>query len=86
VRSTITVLDADGYPVRGQITVTNAEQTWRFVPLDVWATEAVHIVVDATLEDVAGNNFSELLDHAVGTQSLSVDQQTITRTLGPTPD
>jgi hypothetical protein len=82
----ITVVNADGQPIHGAISVENAEQTWRFIPQDIWATQTLQIVVDANLEDVAGNNLKELLDHAVDVEARTIDQQTVALTLRPAPD
>ena len=84
--SAIAVLNSAEQPVAGEVAVLNGEREWRFVPKDVWATETLQIVVDASFEDVAGNNFNEVLDHAVGTQPLGIDRQTVARVLGAAPD
>ncbi len=55
--------------VEGEIEVGVGERTWRFTPQNPWPQQGLYIHVDAALEDVAGNNFLELLDHAVNMES-----------------
>lgn len=83
--SAITVLDAGGQVVSGLVSIEDAEQTWRFAPHDVWTTQSLSIVADATFEDVAGNNLRELLDHSVGIEPRAIDQQTVTLALKAAP-
>lgn len=77
-RSAITVRDLDGRRISGAVVLTDHEQTWRFEPDAPWSTSKVQIAVDTRLEDVAGNNFRDLLDHAFGTDMGAQDQETIT--------
>lgn len=83
LQSAIRVFGANGEPILGSVSVEDAEREWRFTPEDIWTTSTLQIVVDANLEDVAGNNFKEVLDHAVGTQALTIDHQTLVITLQP---
>ena len=76
VQQAISVLDAAGEVVTGEVFIGNAEQRWQFKPHNVWTTEEVQIVVDAWLEDVAGNNFNELLDRPLHTKKTSAEQST----------
>ena len=52
--------------IDGRIDIEKAEQNWRFTPAKPWPAEKLRLVVDSTLEDVAGNNFHDLLDHVAG--------------------
>lgn len=63
------VLGASGEEVQGTAEVENAEHAWSFAPHEPWPDEELRLVVDPTLEDVAGNNFQDLLDHVAGTQN-----------------
>lgn len=65
-QSAITVLDAEGQPVAGAVSISDSERRWRFQPDDVWSNSNLSIRVGTHLEDVAGNNFRDLLDHSVG--------------------
>ncbi|MEL7176198.1 MAG: Ig-like domain-containing protein [Pseudomonadota bacterium] len=78
VRSLITVRNTDGHPIRGTIVLTDHEQTWQFTPDTPWSEGDVQIVVDTKLEDVAGNNFRDLLDHIYAAETTAVDQAQIT--------
>lgn len=79
----ITILGENGQVISGTASVNNHENSWRFDPETVWTSATARIVVDARLEDVAGNNLRELLDHSVGTDLAVIDQKTITVKLGP---
>jgi hypothetical protein len=70
----ISVLSKEGYPISGTVSVEDNEKTWRFNPDKQWTSESVKIAVDARMEDVAGNNFKDLLDHAIETGLKSTDQ------------
>ena len=56
------VVDGDGQPVDGTPHTGDNETSWSFTPDEPWTTGDVRIVVGDALEDVAGNNFRELLD------------------------
>ena len=51
----LTVADAAGRPVRGQITVGGGDQVVTFAPAGPWAAGRYRLVVDTRLEDVCGN-------------------------------
>lgn len=52
----ISVRDARGDEVAGKIEVDSAETRWRFLPKGTWTEGTYHVVVDTTLEDLAGNS------------------------------
>lgn len=52
---TIAVESSGGMAIGGQITITDEEKTWQFTPDEPWRAGEHELVVDATLEDVAGN-------------------------------
>lgn len=83
-QSAIVVLDAKGARVGGAVSIEDHGQAWRLQPSAPWAG-GIQITVDARLEDVAGNNFKDLLDHAVGTKPQEVDQIVIALDLLPPP-
>jgi hypothetical protein len=64
------VVDGGGQPVDGTPLPGDSETSWSFTPAEPWTTGDVRIVVDDALEDVAGNNFRELLDRDVGHRSV----------------
>lgn len=76
LRNKIRVLTSSGEPIQGNITTEDNEKTWRFHPKIAWKNEQITLVVDATLEDVAANNFKDLLDHSVADGTRAV--QTLT--------
>ncbi|MDA7425688.1 hypothetical protein [Thalassococcus lentus] len=78
---TIIVHDAAGRRIQGTINTLESETVWRFVPQAAWSDPEIQVVVDASLEDVAGNNFREVLDHAVGTPAREVVSTTLKVTL-----
>lgn len=82
-QNAITVLDNEGHRVPGTVSVENYDRTWRFSPDSAWSTPKIRIAVDARFEDVAGNNFRELLDHSVETGVADIDQKTIDLDLRP---
>ena len=70
----LVVRDADGNRIKGTVEIMRHETAWRFVPFEKWGVGDVTIVVDARLEDVAGNNFRETLDHALGSAPREIEQ------------
>lgn len=59
----IRVRTEDGQVIAGAIEVGEGELSWNFSPDAVWPSEQLHLDVSPTLEDVAANNFRDLLDH-----------------------
>jgi hypothetical protein len=55
LRRVVTVADAAGKSMEGEITPVDAETRWRFVPRKPWSTGGYVLVVEKTLEDVSGN-------------------------------
>ena len=62
------VADGDGGDIEGTLIVGSRERSLIFTPDAAWSGENIQIIVDATLEDVAANNFRDLLDH-VGSET-----------------
>ncbi|MFL5560821.1 MAG: Ig-like domain-containing protein [Gemmatimonadaceae bacterium] len=60
----IAVVDDHGTPVPGAASVAATECEWRFVPNRPWRARDA-IVVDASLEDLAGNDLRESFDRPV---------------------
>jgi hypothetical protein len=56
------VLDPAGAPVPGAAAIGAEEQSWSFEPASEWAADAHELVVDAVLEDVAGNSVARVFD------------------------
>ncbi len=53
---------ATGGEIEGDIAIGNGETQWRFVPHTAWSAGAYNIVVDSTLEDLAGNSLGRVFD------------------------
>jgi len=51
-----------GEPVDGTAQTGSGEQSWQLVPRRPWAPGAHQLVVDAVLEDLAGNSVSRVFD------------------------
>ena len=54
----ITVADAGGKEVAGQITLADDERRWEFSPIQPWVGGQFSLVVDTALEDSTGNNLA----------------------------
>lgn len=52
----ITVLDRNSKTVRGESTVADQERVWTFTPAERWSAGQFNVVVQTTIEDLAGNN------------------------------
>ena len=65
LRRMFEVSDDEGNVVVGTITVDKMETRWRFRPTNPWQHGDYVVAVDATLEDLAGNNLQGLLDRPV---------------------
>ena len=74
VQSAIKVLDDAENIIAGTVSIEDNETTWRFQPKSEWSGASLQLVVDARLEDVAGNNFKDLLDHSVKTELKSYNE------------
>ncbi len=85
-QTSIAVTDAAGQTIDGSVALAGNETVWRFTPARPWTGQNVQLVVDATMEDVASNNFRDLLDHAAGTEIQNIDHHTINVTLLPEPN
>jgi hypothetical protein len=57
--------------IGGSSTVGHEERSWRFAPAAPWLDAPHHLVVDAVLEDVAGNSVQRVFD-----RDLSSDEDT----------
>ena len=62
----VTVRDSSDTQVDGDVTVSNRETRWTFVPRTAWRRVGYALHVDTELEDLAGNNLKKLFDVAPG--------------------
>ena len=63
IQSMIQLMDPDKNPVDGYWGILKQEQLIQFIPEKKWQKGKYQIVIDSRLEDVAGNNLQNLLDH-----------------------
>ncbi|MBL9122173.1 MAG: hypothetical protein JNG90_00985 [Planctomycetaceae bacterium] len=56
VTRVIQVRDARGQTLTGRVRTANQEMTWKFIPDDPWDAQPHQLVVETTLEDLAGNS------------------------------
>ncbi len=77
LQTDINIFSDTGLYIPGEITVHHSESAWHFQPYYKWTGKRIHIVVDSELEDVAGNNFKDLLDHVVGTEKKQIRQTSL---------
>lgn len=61
----------------GTVSIEQHEHTWHFTPERPWKDSRIQIAVDTRLEDIAGNNLRDLLDHAVGTDPTAGNTVTL---------
>lgn len=73
----IKVVSESGSIIPGEIVVSSQETEWRFQPNKSWVSERITVVVDSELEDVAGNNFRDLLDHSIETETKQIRSTSI---------
>lgn len=60
-----------GAAINGVIEVADAEHAWSLTPHQPWSLEDFSLVASPFLEDVAGNNFRDLLDHVAGSDDIT---------------
>lgn len=58
-----------GDEVEGVSQVKGAEYIWSYTPMKPWPAKDMLLIANPTLEDVAGNNFRDLLDHVASLQA-----------------
>lgn len=58
----IHIADASGKTVAGQIELTDQERRWSFQPRGPWKRGQLQLVVQTTIEDLAGNNIGKQFD------------------------
>ena len=62
IQRVIHVTDASGKPVAGQIVLSDQERHWSFQPLGPWKPGQHQLVIQTTIEDLAGNNIGKQFD------------------------
>lgn len=84
LRKDIRLLADTGGVIEGRITLADNQQMWQFRPTAPWRDGTLRLVVASTLEDVAGNNFKDLLDHTIDTETREIDDLILTIPLSHT--
>ncbi|MSU63612.1 MAG: hypothetical protein EXS31_14645 [Pedosphaera sp.] len=58
----IHVANSDGQPVAGECSLDDQERRWRFTPASPWHRGSHAVLVESTIEDLAGNNIGKPFD------------------------
>jgi hypothetical protein len=83
----LTVNDPFGRQTRGRVEITADERRWVFTPLKSWKTGTYRLVVQSTLEDLAGNSVArpfeidifEKVNRQIRSQSVSLPFQVLSK-------
>ncbi|WP_339704667.1 Ig-like domain-containing protein [uncultured Kriegella sp.] len=65
----IVIYDGSGNRLPGDLEVVKGEKKILFTPKNNWKTESYKIIVEAILEDLAGNNLNRLFDENISVKS-----------------
>jgi hypothetical protein len=65
----VVVVDDAGRALDGSATVANGETSWTFTPAEPWSAVRHAVVIDAMLEDVAGNSVVRVFDRDLADDS-----------------
>jgi hypothetical protein len=55
----ISVVDVTGQRLAGTVTLSEQEQRWQFVPETMWKPGKFNLIIQTTIEDLAGNNIGK---------------------------
>jgi len=58
----ISVADPSGQMVQGRAALADQERRWTFTPDGVWRAGRYQLVIQTTIEDLAGNNIGKPFD------------------------
>lgn len=58
----LAVVDGNDRPVAGRVSVPAGEASWVFTPMAPWPRAGLQLIVDTTLEDLAGNSVARVFD------------------------
>ncbi len=73
----MSIVTPDGREIQGNPEVGAGEKHWLFHPISLWRDDKVLLLSQGTLEDVAGNNFRDLLEHETGTEISEIPYVTL---------
>jgi len=77
----IEVRDQNDNRIKGEMFLEDNEKVWIFRPYQPWNSAIINLVVNAKLEDIAGNNLQDLLDHTVSQGSKDISMVILPITL-----
>ena len=78
VKKCIEIRDQNDNRIKGEVILDQNEKIWIFRPYQPWSSTKVDLVVKAKLEDIAGNNLQDLLDHTVSQGSKDIEMLRLT--------
>jgi hypothetical protein len=58
-RRVIRVLNGAGRPVEGEVSLLDDERHWTFIPSSAWRAASYEIMIQTTIEDLAGNSIGK---------------------------
>ncbi len=70
----LSVVDAGGGPVSGAVAIGAGCASWRFTPDGPWTTGGHALLVDTSLEDLAGNSLARVFDRELTDAVVTADQ------------
>lgn len=65
LQESISIIDKNGMPVKGSISISAKDKLWYFSPSESWKAENYRLRVNALLEDLAGNNLNRVFDRDI---------------------
>lgn len=77
----LTVAADDGTEIPGRAEIAPGERRWTFAPEQPWRPGAHQLIIDALLEDLAGNSLARVFDRDLNRQAddpLDIRQATVT--------
>ncbi len=69
----IQIRDLKNSIIMGEVSLVDNEKSWIFRPEKNWNVSEIKVIINAELEDIAGNNLQDLLDHTVSEGSRSTN-------------
>lgn len=74
----VQVHSEEGKVLQGEIRFENNETIWNFIPTTPWQTGKYELLVNTSLEDIAGNNLQGLFDIPPEEKLKFLNQETVT--------
>lgn len=65
LEESISIIDKNGTPVKGNISISAKDKRWHFLPSEPWKAEVYKLQVNALLEDLVGNNLNRVFDRDI---------------------